>query len=131
MNTEQKHTPGPFRITGPGFYRTRVGSRVKITARSKFRIWSGDLAGEPGHEWKENGRFWYDELESDADLVAPWPDSPSLKDELLDALDSCAALLDAMPNFYVSKETGSKIEYSPDGALAKARAAIAKARGEA
>ena len=130
MNTEQKHTTEPFRITGPGFYRTRDGSRVKITARSKFRIWSGDLADERGHEWKENGRFWYDELESGADIVAPWPDAPSLQDELLDALADCQqALAHAIHRL---KDDGIfSTSIALKGAEEKARAAIAKAKGEA
>lgn len=51
------------------------------------------------------------------------------RDELLEALDACRTLLEVLPNEYVHKTSQEPLCYSPDGALGKARAAIAKVKG--
>lgn len=56
------------------------------------------------------------ECKANAQLIAAAP-------ELLEALESCASLLEFL-------EPEVRGGYSPDGALSKARAAIAKALGE-
>lgn len=68
----------------------------------------------------------YDNKEgkANANLIAAAP-------ELLEALEECRKLLEFLPLEYVHKDRPEcPIVYSEDGALAKARAALAKAKGE-
>jgi hypothetical protein len=50
--------------------------------------------------------------------------------ELLAAVRECCELLEFLRLDYIHKGTGAEIEYSEDGALQKARAAIARATGD-
>jgi hypothetical protein len=67
-----------FRITGPGFYRTRDGRRAKVRearqTSSSESYWLGEIANYGGVGWWPNGRDSNDE-ERPVDLIAPWVES--------------------------------------------------------
>jgi len=67
-----------FRITGPGFYRTRDGRRAEVVAAKAtfggFRYWVGKVEGLVLVEWWPNGEQQTGE-ENPFDLMAPWGES--------------------------------------------------------
>lgn len=66
----------PFKITGPGFYRTRDGRRARVTGRSVLVDWP--FRGKIPHlkfflSWRPDGSMSVIEKKMrDEDLVAPW-----------------------------------------------------------
>ena len=93
-----QHTPGPWSIDPEG--------SIAVT------IEGGN--GEPICD------VYGANKEADAYLIAAAPD-------LLEALEECRKLLEFLPLEYVHKGRFDPLTHSPDGALAKAIAAIAKA----
>lgn len=64
-----------FKITGPGFYKTRGGERAEVVGRASLLIEGGAVwvgaAGCGVASWRSNGR-WHQSDYSFHDLIAPW-----------------------------------------------------------
>lgn len=108
MNNNTKHTPGPWSTGKTCVSIPAVFGKDGNQAICLFGIDDFKLANH----------------EANSCLIAA-------ATELLEALEECRILLEFLPLEYVHKDRLTTMEYSPDGALAMARAAIAKAKGEA
>lgn len=104
------HTPGPWIVERVRAFEHPVRIREHFAVRN---------ASGPTFAYLPEGRA--DIQQSNARLIAAAPD-------LLAALHQCAELLEGLPECgYVHRDSMEPIAYSPDGALAAARAALAAA----
>lgn len=64
-----------FKITGPGFYRTRGGMKAEVVGQiqSAPGHWLGVLPKYGSQTWEDSG-IWDIRITSDMDLIAPWTD---------------------------------------------------------
>ena len=63
-----------FKITGPGFYRTRAGRKTEVVGRSVIGRgvhWMGMSPDGVAMLWRGDGS-WMDYYEYSLDLIAPW-----------------------------------------------------------
>lgn len=73
MKAKPKPKKKPFRITGPGLYRTRDG-RVAAVGWDESHRWFGFLFCEEGlMTWPQSGSFWEAGGPSKYDLISRWP----------------------------------------------------------
>jgi hypothetical protein len=85
-----------FRITGPGFYRTRDGRRAEVDKEvvdATFRY--GGSIGSFTTNWTVDGRWTLGEMLSCMDLIAPWEEPVEQKKEPFGVADY-VALEDAL-----------------------------------
>lgn len=78
IKPEQKSDPSasaePFRITGPGLYRTRDGRKAgPISWDSSGKCWFGCVGNEQ-RMWEADGKWL--EKDKSFDLIAPWTAEP-------------------------------------------------------
>lgn len=105
-------TPGPWMYRPVVLDQEYTVERIDEDLRSKIAVCRDfNLCPEHGGT-----------IEGNARLIAAAP-------EMAEALADLVSLLEFLPEEYVSKSDGP-LTYSPDGALAKARAILARLHGE-